>query len=49
MSLLKKVNGIDLYLVQNQHWIVSAIYPHYKDLEDLFDFTTADISKAHAQ
>lgn len=45
MSLLKKVNGIDLYLVQNQHWIVSAIYPHYKDLEDLFDFTTADISK----
>jgi len=45
MSLLKKVNDIELYLTQNQHWIVSAIYPNYKDLEDLFDFTTADIAK----
>lgn len=45
MSLLKNVNGIELYLTQNQHWVVSAIYPYYKDLENLFDFTTADISK----
>jgi len=44
MSLLKKVNNIELYMTQNQHWVLSAIYPHYKDLEELFDFTTADIA-----
>lgn len=45
MSLLKSINGIDFYLTPNQHWVVSAIYPNYKDLEKLFDFTTADISR----
>tara|TARA_B100001093_G_scaffold19638_1_gene17686 strand:- start:1290 stop:1889 length:600 start_codon:yes stop_codon:yes gene_type:complete len=44
MSLLKKVNGVELYLVQNQHWVMSAIYPYYQDMESLFDFTSADIS-----
>ena len=45
MSLLKNINGVEFYATQNQHWVVSAIYPYYKDLENLFDFTTADISK----
>lgn len=45
MSLLKTINGIDLYVVPNQHWVVSAVYPNYKDLEHLFDFTTSDISQ----
>lgn len=44
MSLLRTVNNIDLYLVPNQHWIVSAVYPYYKDMEHLFDFTGEDIS-----
>ena len=45
MSLLKKVNDIELYMTQNQHWVVSAIYPHYQEMESLFDFTSSDISK----
>lgn len=45
MSLLKTVNGVDLYVVPNQHWVVSSIYPDYADLEELFDFRSADISK----
>ena len=44
MSLLKKVNDIELYMTQNQHWVVSAIYPHYQEMESLFDFTSSDIS-----
>lgn len=44
MSLLKNINGVELYVTPNQHWVMSAIYPYYKDLEKLFDFTTADIS-----
>jgi hypothetical protein len=45
MSLLRSSNGIDLYVVPNQHWVVSAVYPYYKDMEHLFDFTNSDISK----
>ena len=48
MSLLRTSNDIDLYLVPNQQWIVSAIYPDYKDFEKFFDFTQEnlqDISK----
>ncbi len=44
MSLLKQINDIEFYAVPNQHWVVSAIYPYYKDMEKLFDFTSADIS-----
>ena len=44
MSLLKNINGIELYVVPNQHWIVSAIYPYYKDLEHLFDFSSHDMT-----
>tara|TARA_B100001287_G_scaffold55094_1_gene43554 strand:- start:102 stop:722 length:621 start_codon:yes stop_codon:yes gene_type:complete len=44
MALLKKVNDIEFYFVPNQHWVVSAFYPDYKDLEFLLDFTTADMS-----
>ena len=47
MSLLKKINDIELYVVPNQHWIVSAVYPYYKDMEHLFDFSTADMSSGH--
>ena len=42
MSLLKTVNDIELYVVPNQQWIVSAIYPNFKDLEKFFDFTKQD-------
>ena len=45
MSLLRKNNNIELYAVPNQHWIVTAEYPFYQDLEKLFDFTNQDISK----
>jgi len=48
MSLLRSSNDIDLYLVPNQQWIVSAIYPDYKDFEKFFDFSQEnlqDISK----
>lgn len=44
MSLLRKINEIDLYVVPNQHWVVSAVYPNYKDLEKFFDFSDADIT-----
>lgn len=44
MSLLRSSNGIDLYVVPNQHWVVSAVYPNFKDMEHLFDFSNADIS-----
>ena len=44
MSLLRQINGIDLYVVPNQHWIVSAIYPDYQDMEKFFDFSDSDIS-----
>ena len=44
MSLLRKINDIELYVVPNQHWIVSAVYPDYQDMEKLFDFTNSDIS-----
>ena len=42
MALINKVNDIEFYAVPNQHWVVSAFYPDYKDLEKFFDFT--DIS-----
>jgi hypothetical protein len=45
MSLLRKNNDIEFYAVPNQHWVISAEYPFYKDLEKLFDFTNEDISK----
>jgi len=45
MSLIRKNNNIELYAVPNQHWIVTAEYPFYQDLEKLFDFTNEDISK----
>jgi hypothetical protein len=45
MSLLRQINGIELYVVPNQHWIVSAVYPDYEDMIKLFDFTNSDISK----
>lgn len=45
MALINKVNDIELYVVPNQQWIVSAHYPNYKDLEKFFDFTNEDISK----
>lgn len=44
MSLLKTINGIEFYLTPNQHWVVSAVYPYYEEMLDLFDFTGADIS-----
>ena len=44
MSLLRKNNDIEFYAVPNQHWVISAEYPFYKDLEKLFDFTNEDIS-----
>ena len=45
MSLLRQINDIELYVVPNQHWIVSAVYPDYEDMVKLFDFTNSDISK----
>ena len=45
MSLLKTVNGIELYVTPNQHWVVSAVYPDYEDMLHLFDFSNADISR----
>ena len=42
MSLLKRVNDIDLYVVPNQQWVVCAMYPYYKSLEKFFDFTNED-------
>ena len=45
MSLLRRNNDIEFYAVPNQHWVISAEYPFYKDLEKLFDFTNEDISK----
>ena len=45
MSLLRKSNNIEFYAVPNQHWIVTAEYPFYKDLEKFFDFSNEDISK----
>ena len=44
MSLLRTINEIELYVVPNQHWVVSAVYPNHKDLEKFFDFTDADIT-----
>ena len=45
MSLLRKTNNIEFYAVPNQHWIVCAEYPFYKDMEKFFDFRNEDISK----
>ena len=45
MSLLRKSNNIEFYAVPNQHWIVTAEYPFYKDLEKFFDFSNEDLSK----
>ena len=44
MALTKRINDIELYLVSNQHWVVSAIYPDYEDMLPLLDFTSADMS-----
>tara|TARA_Y100000114_G_scaffold155813_1_gene181009 strand:+ start:1780 stop:2397 length:618 start_codon:yes stop_codon:yes gene_type:complete len=48
MALINKVNDIEFYAVPNQHWVVSAFYPDYKDLEKFFDFTDIDISEKTA-
>ena len=45
MALLKTIGDIEMYFVPNQHWVVSAIYPDYKEMLPLLDFTSADVSR----
>lgn len=37
MSLVGSKNGIDLYRVPNGQWIISGMYPHYEELEHLYE------------
>lgn len=45
MSLIKTVNGAELYLVPNQQFVISAEYPDYEDFLPFFDFTSVDMSE----
>ena len=47
MSLLRRNNDIEFYAVPNQHWVISAEYPFYKDLEKLL--TNLDRQFLHAK
>lgn len=45
MSLIKIVNGAELYVVPNQQFVICADYPDYEEFLPFFDFTTSDISE----